>query len=321
MTGDSPQRSVRTRELHELGVTRGELAGPRWRAPFHGIRSPAVGQIVTPLQRILDAAELVPEGGALGGWAAAHLLGATEFDGRGRSGREQQQIVILAPRSHHQAPRPGIRFLRSRLESGDFREVGGVPVTSPVRTAFDLARASTVEEGLVATDVLCRTLGLAAYLVKDYVDRHPRFRGVPVARRVVPLIDPRSRSTGESRLRYLWVVEAGLPPPQCNAYVVDDNGTVVAMPDLLDDGSGLAGEYDGATHRTLEEHTSDNAREEDLERLGLVVVRATSLDVGRLRRRTVARLLDGWRRARATTSRSWGWRPSPLPGAVRLPEW
>lgn len=321
MTGDSPQRSVRTRELHELGVTRGELAGPRWRAPFHGIRSPAVAPDADPLQRILDAAELVPEGGALGGWAAAHLLGASELDGRGRSGRELEAVLILAPRAHHQAARPGVRFHRSRLELGDVRDVDGVPVTGPVRTAFDLARASTVEEGLVATDVLCRALGLTAYEVKDYVQRHPRFRGVPVARQVVPLIDPRSRSTGESRLRYLWVVAAGLPPPQCNAYVVDDDGTVVAMPDLLDEASGLAGEYDGATHRTLEDHTSDNAREEGLERLGLVVVRATSLDVGRLRRRTVARLLDGWRRARATTSRSWGWRPSPLPGAIRQPEW
>lgn len=312
MTG-RPQRSLRTGELRTLGVTRGELAGPRWRAPFHGIRSPAVADAAPPLQRLLDVAEIVPAGGAIGGWGAAHLLGATELDGRGRSGREREDVLVLAPRPHHHAARPGVRFLRSRLEDGDVVDVGGIPVTGAVRTAFDLARASTVENGMVATDVLCRMLGLQPAEVVLYLEEHPRFRGVPVARRVLALTDPWSRSTGESRLRYVWVVEAGLPHPRCNPYVLDELGSVVAMPDLLDDGSGLAGEYDGATHRHLADHTSDNAREEDLEDLGVVVVRATSLDLGPLRPRTVTRLRAGRRRAAATASGRWGWRPSPPP--------
>jgi hypothetical protein len=114
--------------------------------------------------------------------------------------------------------------------------------------------------------------------------------GVPVARAVVELCDPRARSAGESRLRYIWIVEAGLPRPEVNPLVVDALGTVVAMTDLLDTGAGLAGEYDGSTHRELEEHTSDNAREEDLEALGLVVVRATSINVGPKRLDLVRRL-------------------------------
>lgn len=312
----TPQEVARTAEAHSLGVTRGELAGPRWQAPFRGLWRPAVLDARRPIQRIHDAAGLVPPGGALGGWAAAHLLGATELDGRGRSGLAREDVLILAPRPHHQCSREGVRFLRSRLDHDDVVEVGGTPVTSPVRTAFDLARGSTVENGLVALDVLCRQLGLSPGRVQAYADRHRRFRGLPVARAVIELADPRSRSGGESRLRFVWVVEARLARPHCNAYVVDVEGTVVAMPDLLDDGSGLAGEYDGSTHRTLAEHTRDNAREEAMEELGLVVVRATSLDLGRFRTQTVARLKDGHRRAAATTARSWGWRPSPLLGAA-----
>lgn len=314
-----PQRSLRTGELHALGVTRGELAGPRWRAPFHGVRSPAVGDSGSPLQRLLDVAEIVPAGGAIGGWGAAHLLGATELDGRGRSGRERQDVMVLAPRPHHQAYRPGVRFLRSRLDEGDVVEVRGIRVTARLRTAFDLARASTVENGMVAADVLCRVLGLEPASVMLYLEEHPRFRGVPVARRALALADPRSRSVGESRLRYVWVVEAGLPRPQCNPYVVDAAGGVVAMPDLLDDGSGLAGEYDGATHRQLMDHTHDNSREEDLENLGLVVVRATSLDLGALRPRTVTRLRTGWGRAAATPRPRWGWLPGPRPPVTARP--
>lgn len=306
------QASLRTADLIGLGIGPDELSGPRWRNPFRGVHTPAVGDPAATAQRILDVVELIPAGGALSGWAAAHLLGASELDGRGRSGRAREDVLITVPRGCHLSRRVGVRYVRSRLEDDDVVEVGGIVVTGPVRTTFDLARASTVENGLVAADRLCRQLGLSPARVLIYVEQHPRFRGVPVARAVLELADPRSRSGGESRLRYLWVVVAGLPRPQCNPYVVDAEGTVVAMADLLDDGCGLAGEYDGSTHRELGEHTADNVREEDLEGLGLVVVRATSLDLGRFRSRTVARILQGRERATATTSRSWGWRPSPL---------
>jgi hypothetical protein len=313
-------RALRTRDLLALGVTPDELRGPRWRAAFHGVHTPTTPQTDAPHQRILDAAEIVPPGGAVGGWSAGYLLGATELDGRGRSGRERQDVVVVVPPRCHPAPRDGVRFVRSRLDDGDVLEVDGVTVTHPVRTSFDVARSSTVESGVVGTDILARQLGVETLDVVAYADRHRRFRGVPVARVVLGLTDPRSRSSGESRLRYLWVVEAGLPRPQCNAYVVDALGTVVAMADLLDD-SGLVGEYDGSSHRAIDEHTRDNCREEDLEGLGLVVVRATSLDVGPYRRRTVARILDGHRRALAVTARSWGWRPSQVLSPVPTAEW
>lgn len=307
------QASLRTADLMALGISPDELRGPRWRSPFHGVHTPVVGDPGDPRQRILDVVELVPSGGAIGGWSAGHLLGVAELDGRGRSGREAQDVVIVVPPGCHPARRDGVRFVRCPLTDDDLVEVDGVVVTGPLRTGFDLARGSTVEEGLVATDALCRRLGLAPALVLDYALRHPRSRGVPVSRAVLALTDPRSRSSGESRLRYIWVVDAGLRRPQCNPYVVDAAGVVVAMPDLLDDDSGLVGEYDGSTHRDLGEHTHDNVREEGMEGMGLVVVRATSLDVGPYRARTVARLLEKARIANTRTSRTWGWRPGPLP--------
>jgi very-short-patch-repair endonuclease len=89
------------------------------------------------------------------------------------------------------------------------------------------------------------------------------------------------------------------------------------MPDLFLPGCGLAGEYDGELHRELRMHTDDNQREESFEDLGLIVVRATSLDVGRRRAATAERL----RRAHArATDRlgpvTWLWRPSPAPRLV-----
>lgn len=302
-----------TGELLTCGVTPDELRGPGWRSPFHGLHAPASGDLLAPIQRILDAVELVPPGGAIGGWAAAHLLGAVELDGRGRSGREEEDVVIVAPRPCHRGRRQGVRFVRSALSDDDRVEVGGVTVTSPIRTVFDLARSRPARDALAGVDCACRLLGLEVPPVQDYLDRHRRYRGIPTARQVLSLADPRSRSAGESRLRYLWVVDARLPRPECNAYVIDCDGRVVAMVDLLDPESGLVGEYDGATHRLLASHTADNAREEDLEHCGLAVVRATSMDLGIYRQRTITRLRAGRERALASRSRSWGWRPGSLP--------
>jgi hypothetical protein len=307
------QRALRTEELRALGVGRGELDGPRWRTPYRGVHTPALVEPGCSTQRIYDAAELLVPGAAVGGWAAAHLLGAVALDGLGPDGRHEEPVVLLTPTRQHPCPRPGVRVFRSRLGPDDVCDVDGIPVTSPLRTAFDLARATTVERGLVAVDAFARAARLDLVSLDRYVRRHPRYRGVPVARSVVELCDPRARSAGESRLRFVWLVEAGLPRPEVNPLVVNAVGAVVAMTDLLDTGAGLGGEYDGSTHRELDEHTSDNAREEELEALGLVIVRATSLDVGPKRPGLVRRLRAGHERALATPGGSWGWSPGRMP--------
>lgn len=310
---EDAQRALRTEELLALGVGRGELDGPRWRTPFRGVHTPALVEPRSSRQRIYDAAELLVPGAAVGGWAAAHLLGAVSLDGLGLDGRHEQPVVLLTPTRQHPCPRPGVRVFRSCLGPDDVVDVDGIPVTSPLRTAFDMARTTTVERGLVAVDALARAMRLDLVTLDHYVRRHPRYRGVPVARAVVELCDPRARSAGESRLRYIWLVEAGLPRPEVNPLVVNAVGAVVATTDLLDTGAGLGGEYDGSTHRELDEHTSDNAREEALEALGLVIVRATSIDVGPKRPGLVRRLQVGHQRALATTGGSWGWSPGRMP--------
>ena len=308
------QRSARTGDLLALGVSRDDLRGPRWRAPFRGVHSPALGAPVTALQRIYDAAELLPAGGVLGGWASAYLLGARELDGAGASGQTVEAVTCVVPRQCHLADRGGVRYFRADLGDEDRVAVDGVPVTSRIRTGFDLARWASLEDGVVALDVMARQTGLDPLAVVGYVREHPRLRRAPAARRAAHLADPGARSTGESRLRVLWLLEAGLPQPVCNAYVVDAVGEVVACTDLLDPRTGMCAEYDGPTHRTLEGHTSDNSREEALEDLGLVVVRATSVDLWRRNRPATARRLQR-AHARAALANagpaSWGWRPSP----------
>lgn len=311
---ETAQRSLRAAELLDLGVTKGELRGPRWRAPFRGVHTPVVEDIGTTLQRIHDAVALLPPGGVLGGWAAAYLHGATELDGRGRSGTAQDPVTLVVPLSCHLDDRPGIRYFRTRLADDDRADVDGLPVTGRIRTAFDLGRWSSAESAVVALDTIARQARVDPNAVIAYARAHPRLRRARLAGRAAGLADPLSRSAGESRYRYCWMVDAGLPRPVCNAYIVDAEGVVVACADLLDPDSGLCGEYDGSTHRELESHTEDNNREERLEDLGLVVVRSTNMDLWRANRpRTVQRMRRAHARARSAGPGRWGWYPSAAP--------
>lgn len=88
-----------------------------------------------------------------------------------------------------------------------------------------------------------------------------------------------------------------------NPTLLDASGHFVAMPDLFDEEAGLALEYDGASwdgdrsegHRDARQHREDSVREEAMERLGVIVVRADAADLGAFRRQTAYRV----RRARA----------------------
>ena len=91
-------------------------------------------------------------------------------------------------------------------------------------------------------------------------------------------------------MRWVWVMEAGLPIPLVNRSICDGEGTLLGEPDLLDDEAGLVGEFDGSGHREIRQHTADNIREEFFENLGLEVVRATSIDLWQRRPELVQRI-------------------------------
>jgi hypothetical protein len=260
-------------------------------------------------------AELLPPGAAIGGWAAARLQGAVEFDGRGRSGMTVEPVPVVLPPPMLVRARPGMARWRSALDPGDCDVVHGITCTSPLRTAFDLARRRSLREAVVALDQLGRLLCVNPHHVRRYGGQHRGWRGVAVVRRAVPLCDPRARSTGETRLRLIWVLDADLPLPEVNPSIYDEEGRLLGISDLLDPSLGLVGEYDGAGHREADRHTLDNHREEGLEDAGLIVVRATSIDVGLERRRTAARLVGASRRAQRQQgeARRWTWRPEPPP--------
>lgn len=304
------QPAVTYREAIALGVPRGTQFGPGWLRPHRDVRLPAGADLDLPLQRALAVAALLPHGAALGGWAAATVLGCAGPDGRGADGRSALPVPVVTPPPLQMRRRDGLVLWRSPLEPDDVVEVNGIPVTAPLRTAFDCARRSPLAEAVVALDALAATCALDLADVGRYIASRRGWGGVPLARAALALADPRSRSAGESRLRVFWMLEAGLPRPEVNVRVLDPDGHLVGIVDLLDPERALIGEYDGEHHRTALQHADDNAREEWLEHLGLVVARFGGLDLRAGRRaRSRLRLQAAAARglARDRTRDKWSW--------------
>ena len=281
--------------LRAAHVSVRELSGGLWRRPYHGRYAWSATDEASPAQRIAEAASVLPPGGALSGWAAAYSQGVTDLDGRRWDGSALP--VLMALPYERRVRRRGTATIRAPLADADLVEIGGVVMTSPVRSCFDEMRCSGLEDAVVAIDAVLRAQIADMGSIDEYVAEHRAWKGVPIARRAVLLADERARSCPESRLRVLWVVEAGIARPAVNVPVYGPSGLMLGIPDVLDLETGLVGEYDGADHRALRRHTDDNAREERLEAHGLTVVRMTSIDLMYRRQRTIARVRDGYRRA------------------------
>jgi hypothetical protein len=247
---------------------------------------------LAPEPRIESALLTLPRDVVLGGWASLWWQGVRALDGRaGPGGSSPVPILVHIGTSARIRPRDGLVVDRSAVAADDICEVAGVRCSTPLRAVVDVMCRDGIEEGLVVGDAACAAGLVRPAQVQAHVSGLTRRRGLPHARAAAPLVSERSASGPETRLRYVWVVRAGLPPPLVNAAVFDSRGYLAGVADLLDDAAGLVGEYDGAQHRELTAHTADNDREERLESLGLTVVRATALDLWPRREHLVRRLV------------------------------
>jgi hypothetical protein len=147
-----------------------------------------------------------------------------------------------------------------------------------------------------------------------FCDAHPGLAGVPLVRAAIELADEDSWSPGESRLRLTWVLDARRPAPLCNREVFDLNGRLLGIADLLDPGTGVVGEYDGAEHARPSRRSRDAARDSAFRDVGLEVFRITAYDEHD-RDGVVSRVRAAYRRAGGRTVKRWtltpprGWEP------------
>lgn len=139
----------------------------------------------------------------LAGHTAAALHGA-------KRAQDAPDIELIGKRRR---ARPGVVIRNERIEDDEITLYGQLRLTSPARTALDLARQLPPEEAIIHLDQLCAATKLT---VRDVMAIHQRYRGargMGTALKAIRVMDGGARSPQESLIR-LRLVEAGLPRPQ-----------------------------------------------------------------------------------------------------------
>lgn len=271
-------RPVRQDVAGALGPTRGQAAGPRWRQTSHGFYVPSWVDGERPEQRIMEQSVRLPPGGAVTGWAGCRLAGAAFFDGRLPDGRTPIPVPLATGGRNIRGDDEVVR-LWDRLDRAEIVTRFGIPCAREQRSLFDEMRRGNLREAVVAMDMMAAADLVSVRRMRSYAAARARVRGVVTVTRALDLANEYSRSPNETRMRLVWVLDAGLPAPLINQPVFDRSGRLIGIVDLLDVDAGLVGEYDGADHRGAHRHSSDVGREDRLRGVGLEVFRVTGPDL------------------------------------------
>lgn len=226
-------------------VTPMELRGPRFRRLFQDVHVRSDVDVNLALRS--RAAYLLVEGrGVLGGYSAAELLGAS-------CGPQGAPAEVVVP-GGRQRSQPGLRVHRGLLPPDEFTTVGGVMVTTPMRTAYDLGRRAPLVEAVVAVDALAHVWRFAPRGLIALRERHPGARGSARLCEVVRLADPLAESPMETRIR-MAIRYDGLPVPVLQ-HPVGPYRLDMAYPAVH-----LGIEYDGREHLDRERVLRDLDRQ------------------------------------------------------------
>ncbi len=257
------------------------------------IGAPTPIKLTTPPNASSNALPLVPDGGLIAGWAAAYVHGVNTLDGLDHHTLAPLPVPIVLPPGMRRRDTATVTYRQSsRRARGEL--VNDIPVTSVWRTIVDLtSHAPDLTEAVVAVDAF-----LAARLVtREILDRNlagtrraprrtPDARGdrAGQTRRAEHLGDPTPRSSPSRN----WAGRISSPTGQSSTSPVSSSGCPTcsrSSPPWPSSTTARAGRPAAGTGTAIvNQHREDNAREERLERAGLVVVRADKADLVQHRR-------------------------------------
>ena len=176
------------------------------------------------------------------------------------------------------APQDGLIARAERVADDEITRRSGLPVTTRVRTAFDLGRHLDRPEALARLDALMWNQKFSPDAVLALAERYPRARNVRQLRELLPLVDGAAESPRESTTR-LWLHDAGFPRPETQIPVLARSTQPVAYLDMGWRDFMVAVEYDGDHHRKdRKQYVKDIARLRMLEALGWTVIRVIAED-------------------------------------------
>lgn len=190
----------------------------------------------SPEVRLAVLRKLLPEDVAVSHRTALWLLGRDVLG---------DKLDVTVGRGRHLASWPGVRMHIAALPDVEVVELDGLLRTSVARSVVDVARSESLVEAVAFGDEALRSGAATADLIAASLDVAHGLRGVVAARRVLPLLNGRSESPMESRLRMGFVL-GGVEGLDVQYDVYDDDGHAGRSDMHLD---GVLVEYDGREER------------------------------------------------------------------------
>jgi hypothetical protein len=249
-------------------ITRRQLRRRGYRRLVHGVYSDSSIPLDHRL-RCRGVALLLPESLAIAGHSAAAWYGAPF------AGAHDSVTVIRPPDVEWKGPR-GVRVHRSQSPFAVLTDDDGVPVTSALRTAWDVAALEPLGTAVAAIDAMLRTGAVSPDELSAMSRSGGGQWGITRVRRVLELVDPRAESPPESRVRVALVLAGLSPVPQFDVF---DGDEWLGRVDLAFPEAKIAVEYEGAYHFEDEQIVQDDARYARLRAAGWTVIRVSAIDL------------------------------------------
>ncbi|MEH1097638.1 endonuclease domain-containing protein [Micromonospora sp. CPCC 205561] len=265
------------------------LRGPSWRRLLPDVYVHLDGYREDDHRMWCDAVALtLPAGAAISGLSAAFLWGVDLLP-------RASPVFVTLPGAARRRSTERVSVDQRSLAAQEITRLAGLPVTTGVRTAFDLGRQLPRADALVAVDALLhrRVLKLAA--LGGYLDTHSGWPGTAQLREVLTLAEPLTESPMETRVR-LVLHDAGLPALTAQHDVYGSHAqrgrVFLGRVDLAYPRWRIAIEYEGDHHRERSHFQRDVARLNALRAAGWLVLRFTADDILRHPARIVRLVTD-----------------------------
>jgi hypothetical protein len=182
----------------------------------------------------------------------------------------ERGIHLSKPHGLPRVRREGVIGHRVHVIPGEVVEMDGIRVSCPARTWLDLAQELPLRYVIAMGDQLIRIprpeleFRSVPFAYKDglrlLIRQHPNMKGVEKARLALDEMRVGSDSFPETFLR-LALVDAHLPEPELQLHLDPDDPRSPAA-DLGYRKYRIAVQYDGEHHRTREQQSRDNRRDE-----------------------------------------------------------
>ncbi len=268
-------------------------AAGEWTRVRRGLYHPSPPPLDPKRRMVLDFAAALRAVEAKGA-AIAHISAARAWGAKWLTEPSNSDVWVALDVPGTPRYYPGLRILPVGLPAEDLTAFEGLPITTPARTAVDLARHLPFEPAVVVIDSLRYAHQITDAQLAAVLERCHRWPFIRRARRAIEFSIMEAESVLESRFRIRFA-QIGLAGSRWQVKVIDGDGVERRIDSVFGKRAGI--EVDGRVKYKEPKDLWDEKRREDaLRRVGYPLLRLNAehlrLDPRVLRRMVIDHMIS-----------------------------